>query len=127
MPTRQIEPDQWKAFLEEFSRRHQGTVVAIEVADPESGKQSEVRAMPFVGITFETNGSEADTIEVLAGTETEDHVEHTIFRPKAIYHKEAAGLISDEVNRDEILEITSADDPPITYLRFRHVNHPNSR
>jgi hypothetical protein len=126
MPTRQIEPDQWKSFLEEFSRRHQGSLIAIETADPEAGTQEETKLMPFLGISFEEKGSEADSVEVIAGTEAEDHVTHTIFLPKKIYHKEGAGLISDEVNRDEILEITSADDPPITYLRFRRGNtsHP---
>ena|SRR5579883_2290720 len=119
MPTRQIEPEQWKPFLEDFSRRHQGVTVEIEIADPEAGTQEEVRSLPFVGISFEAKGSDADSIEVLAGTETEDHIAHTIFRPKKIYHKEAAGLISDEVNQDEVLEITSAATPPITYLRFR--------
>ena len=119
MPTRQIEPNEWKDFLDDFSRRHQGVIVAIETADPEAGTQNEVSALPFVGINFQVKGSEADTIEVMAGTEKEDHVEHTIFRPKAIYHKDAAGLVSDEINQDEILEITSADNPPITYLRFR--------
>jgi hypothetical protein len=127
MPTRQIEPDQWKAFLEEFSRRHQGAFVAVETADPEDGTQEETKEMPFLGISFEVKGSEADSVEVIVGTEAEDHITHTIFRPKKIYHKEAAGLISDEVNRDEILEITSADDPPITYLRFRHGNRTNPR
>ena len=38
--------------------------------------------------------------------------------PVHVYHKNAAGLISEEVNPDEVLEITSSDDPRITYLRF---------
>lgn len=122
MPTRQIEPDQWKPFLDDFSRRHQGAKIAIEIADPQSGTQEEARWLPFVGISFEEKGSEADSIEILAGIQTEDHLTHTIFRPKKVYHKEGAGIASDEVNRDEIIEITSADEPPITYLRFRHPN-----
>lgn len=126
MPTRQIEATQWKEYLEDFSRRHQGAQIAIETADPEAGTQEEARWLPFVGISFEIKGSEADSIEILAGTETADHLTHTIFRPKKVYHKEGAGIASDEVNQDEILEITSADEPPVTYLRFRHPSRRSS-
>ncbi|HEX5324000.1 MAG TPA: DUF5335 family protein [Capsulimonadaceae bacterium] len=120
MSTREIQPAQWKPFLEDFSRRHQGVLMAIETADPDAGPQEEINALPFVGISYEEKGSDADSVEVSAGTEPERHMTHVIFRPRAIYHKEGAGLISDEVNRDEILEITSADEPPVTYLRFLH-------
>ena len=44
---------------------------------------------------------------------------HIVSNPQQVFHKTGAGVMSAEVNPDEVLEITASDDPPITYLRFR--------
>ena len=119
MATHDIERERWGAFFDEFSRRRQGMLVTIEAVAPESGPQVETRGLPFVGITLDRKGSGGDTIEILTGTERDDHLSHTIPAPTRVYHKTGAGVMSDEVNPDEILEITSSGDPPITYLRFQ--------
>lgn len=121
MPTRPIEAAEWKTYLDEFSRHHQGALVAVEIADPQMGTQEEARWLPFVGISYEEKGSDANSVELIAGDQS-NNLTHVIFRPKKIYHKEGAGIASDEVNRDEIIEVTSADEPPVTTLRFRHPN-----
>ena len=45
-------------------------------------------------------------------------VTHAIENPNRVFHKTAAGVMSDEVNQDEVIEITAPGHPPITYLRF---------
>lgn len=119
MPTREISRDQWPAFLDEFSRRRAGARVTIEVVNgPQADPRFTARHLPLVGVSYDEKGSGAGHIEILAGTEADDHITHTVVQPVHLYHKDGAGLISDEVNVDEIIEITSAAQPPITYLRF---------
>ncbi len=116
MATREIAKAEWPAFLDEFSRARQGALVTIEVVDPQTGPRFPARRLPLVGLSYEDK--EGESIVIIAGTEASDHLSHTVTRPVHLYHKEGAGLISEEVNPHEILEITSADYPPITSLRF---------
>ncbi len=119
MPTREIGRAQWPAFLDEFSRRRAGALVTIEiVSGPQNNPQFAARRLPLTGLAYDGKGSGADQIEIMAGTETDDQITHVVVQPIHLYHKEGAGLISEEVNADEIIEITSAVPPPITYLRF---------
>ena len=119
MPTREISRDHWPAFFDDFSRARAGSLVTIElVSDPQADPQFEARRLPLVGLSYDPKGSGAGHIEIMVGTEGSDHVTHTITQPVHVYHKDGAGLISDEVNVDEILEVTSASATRITYLRF---------
>ena len=93
--------------------------MTVEVADPQKGPRKEISDKPLVGITMDHAGSGAGSITLLLGGEGADLITHIVTEPKALYHKSAAGIISDEVNHaDEIVEITSAGDPPITQLHF---------
>jgi hypothetical protein len=118
MATHEIPKEQWSDFLTTFSDRRKGAKVTVEVADPHKGPRKEVADLPLIGITIDDAGSDAGSISLLLGEEGSDHVTHIINSPKALYHKSAAGVLSDEVNQDEILEVTSSDDPPVTQLHF---------
>jgi hypothetical protein len=118
MATHEIARENWAEFLEDFSKRHEGAEVEADAVSPQSGVRPETQWLPFVGIEFEEKGSEAGTIRLLTGTVIGDN-SIEITSPKQVYHKPGAGVMSDEVTENEILEITSADEPPITYLRFR--------
>ncbi len=119
MPTREISPDRWPAFFDDFSRARAGSLVTIElISGPQTDPWFEARRLPLVGLSYDPKGSGEGHIELMAGTEGADHVTHIIAQPVHVYHKDGAGLISDEVNVDEILEITSTATPRITYLRF---------
>lgn len=118
MATHEITRENWAEFFEEFSKRHQGAEMEADAVSPQSGVRPETQWLPFVGIAFEQRGSEAGTIRVLTATGIGDNTIE-IAAPKQVYHKPGAGVLSDEVTENEILEITSAGDPPITYLRFR--------
>jgi len=119
MPTREIPRSDWKTYFDEFSRTRQNENITVEVIfNPQGDPQYAFERQPLVGISYAEKGSEAGTIEIIVGGEIGDSLTHTVTSPVHIYHKNAAGMISDEVNPDEVLEITSTDDPRITYLRF---------
>ncbi|MBC8138498.1 MAG: DUF5335 family protein [Fibrella sp.] len=114
MATHEIPQDQWESFFAVFSERRNGALVTVELADPQKGPRKAETNQPLTGITIDDAGS---VLLQLGGTGS-DTVTRTITEPKAVYHKSAAGVMSDEVNHDEIIEITSAGDPPITQLHF---------
>ena len=81
-----IEQDQWKSFLDEFSKRNQLRATRLEVVS-ELGAQEEEEYLPLVGVSFETKGSAAGSVEIILGGETaadERHLEHTISKVQRI-------------------------------------------
>lgn len=114
MATHEISKDQWESFFSVFSERRGGALVTVEIADPQKGPRKAETNQPLTGITMDDAGS----VVLHLGAGSGDAVTRIITEPKAVYHKSAAGVMSDEVNHDEIIEITSAGDPPITQLHF---------
>ncbi len=81
-----IERDQWKSFLDEFSKRNQLRATRLEIVG-ELGDQEEEEYLPLVGVSFETKGSAAGSVEVILGGEStadERHLEHTISKVQRI-------------------------------------------
>jgi hypothetical protein len=81
-----IERDQWKSFLDEFSKRNQLRATRLEVVG-ELGDQEEEEYLPLVGVSFEDKGSAAGSVEVILGGEStadERHLEHTISKVQRI-------------------------------------------
>lgn len=102
MQTRQIPQNEWPAFLDRFSSRHQGWLVNLEVFGPDIGAQVEGTALVLEGLTDEYDEMHGDTITIMAGNKPDDHVTHSIRRPteinleKADTGEEAALLIKGE-------------------------------
>jgi hypothetical protein len=113
MATHEIGRDAWASYFEEFTRTHQNARVTVETVDAQADPQISPKDKPFTGISYANQG-DGEIIELLLGGEKA----HAITAPKHVYHKTGAGIISDEVNSDEILEITSAGHPAITLLQF---------
>jgi hypothetical protein len=118
MATHEVSREDWPSFFEELSIKRQGCSVTIVEVDPKTGPSSVVTKLPFVGMSYEEKGSEAGAIEVMAGTEPEDHITHVIQDPQQVIHKTGRGLLSSELNPSDIVEITKVDGPPITYVQF---------
>ena len=122
MPTREIARTEWKTYFDEFSQARQGELVTVElIFDPQADPQYALERQPLVGLSYEEKGSGEGSILIMAGGETGDSLTHSVTHPVHVYHKNARGMISDEVNIDEVLEITSADLPRIVYLRFEPI------
>jgi hypothetical protein len=83
----EIPRDQWKTFLDEFSKRNQLRPTRLEVIGQEIGAQEEEELLPFVGISFERKGSAAGSVEIMLGGETATEprqLTHTIFDAQRI-------------------------------------------
>ena len=75
-----IEKDQWKTFLDEFSKRNRLRTTRLEVIS-EIGAQEEEEYLPLVGVSLDPKGTAAGSVEImLAGEGPRDdrHLEHTI-------------------------------------------------
>ena len=66
----EIERNQWKTFLEEFSKRNQLRPTSLEIIGGDIGAQEEEKSLPFIGASFETKGDEAGSVEIMLGGET---------------------------------------------------------
>jgi hypothetical protein len=83
----EIPRDQWKTFLDDFSKRNQLRPTRLEVIGLEIGAQEEEELLPFLGISFERKGTAAGSIEILLGGETAREprqLTHTIFNAQRI-------------------------------------------
>lgn len=119
MPTREIARTEWKTYFDDFSKHRQGEVVSVElVFSPQADPSYPLEHQPLVGLSYEDKGSDAGSILIMAGGEETDSVTYRVTNPVHVYHKNARGLISEEINEDEVIEVTSTDDPRIVFLRF---------
>ena len=66
----EIERNQWKTCLDEFSKRNQSRSTRLEVIGIDIGAQEEEKYLPFIGISFESKGSAAGSVEIHLGDET---------------------------------------------------------
>ncbi len=109
--TEEIPRKHWPLFFDEFSRRHEGWLVDVEVLMGERGAQKEVSALPFYGATAVLDAPASVTIE-LGGREA-DHVEHRIDAPDRVWLEsladgaEAALDIESEGGRKTLLKFRS--------------------
>ena len=110
--TREIPREEWTAFLDSFSRQHAGWLSTVEVLGPAVGAQVEAREQPLSGISAELKGGKRDSISILVGDKSEDHVTHIIDAPSHVRLKE-----TDE-GAHEALQIES-EGGVTTLLRFR--------
>ena len=119
MPTREIPRTEWKTYFDEFSRARAGELVSVElIYNPQGDPEFPWNKQPLVGLIYEEKDGEPGTVVISAGGEENNQHSHSVTNPVHVYHKNARGLISDEVNIDEVVEITSSDDPRIVFLHF---------
>jgi len=112
MPTQEIPPDQWKTFLDTFSRQHEGWLATLEVLGTDIGAQQEARDLPLEGITAASRDGAPEAIAISLGKTADNHVTHTITEPTRIW------LEQTSQGANAALEIESADQVK-TLLRFR--------
>jgi hypothetical protein len=76
-----IKQEQWKTFLDDFSKRNQSRATRLEVVGNEIGAQPEEEYLPLMGVSFEQKGSDAGSVVIILGSETgatQRHVEHFV-------------------------------------------------
>jgi hypothetical protein len=112
MGTQEIQRDEWKTFLDTFSRQHEGWLATLEVLGPDIGAQQEAGDLPLEGITATSKDNAVESIAISLGKAPEDHITHTITEPTRVW------LEQTSLGANAALEIESADEVK-TLLRFR--------
>lgn len=113
MRTRDIPREQWVRFFDEFSRRHEGWVVTLEVIGLDIGDQEEANGLPLVGVSADLKDRE-NRIEIIVGGRPDADVTRFITTPKSVWVKES------KMPGDEALEVESEDGTK-TILNFHRV------
>ena len=113
MATHDIPQANWPAFFDEFNTHRKGAKVTVEAVSSTTGRHTEAEAVPFEGITYDAG---ANTLTIHWGGDKPQN--HSVPGATHLYHKTGAGVMSSEVNPEEILEITSSGTPPIHLLHF---------
>lgn len=83
----EIERNEWKTFLDEFSKRNQLRPTRLEVVGENIGAQEEEELLPLSGVSFEPKGAAAGSVEIILGGETvadPRHLTHTVFNVRRI-------------------------------------------
>src|SRR5207248_8926244 len=92
--------------LDDFSKRNCGRIADLEVLSEELGTQGEAETLPFEGITLETKGSLASSVEIMLGrTGSADNrnLTHTVTQVRRIVPKTGVD------GREDALEIETVD------------------
>ena len=103
MQTREIPRSEWPAFIKSFSSRHQGWVVDVEVFGPDIGAQVEGTGLVLQGLINERDEVDRNTIVIMAGNRSDDHVTHSINHPREV------SLEKTDSGMDAALSITGED------------------
>ena len=103
MKTKEIPKNEWPKFLENFSRKHAGWSVTIEIFGTELGAQVQERELALAGIVDEWDEIHGDRIAIMVGEKPDDHMTHSIEHPTQVSLEQTAG------GADVALAIKSAD------------------
>ena len=102
----EIQQDQWQAYLDDFSKRNSGRMADLQIISEEVGTQREAEMLTFEGITLETKGSLASSVEIMLGScgaADDRNLTHTITQVRRIVPKIGAD------GREDALEIEAGD------------------
>ena len=102
----EIQQEQWQTYLDDFSKRNLGRTADLQVLSEELGTQEEAEMLAFEGITLETKGSLASSVEImLGGTGSADNrnLTHTVTQVRRIVPKTGVD------GREDALEIEARD------------------
>lgn len=78
-----IEREQWKNFLDEFSKRNQMRATRLEIVG-DIGAQEEEEHVPLIGVSLETKGPDAGSVDIILGGETAADPRHLAHRVRHV-------------------------------------------
>lgn len=113
MGTREITREQWSGFFDDFSKKHEGWIVTLEVIGADIGDQEEANGLPLVGISADLKDRE-NRLEIITGGLPNEDVTRFVNTPKRVWVREA------KIPGDEAVEIES-EDGTRTLLTFQHI------
>lgn len=110
MRTIEIPTRDWSRTLDEFSLLHQGWLVSLDVVASTLGTQPEIRELPLVGVTAESNPLDS-AITIAAARLDGAHIAHVVHSPRHVR------IERTPEGEDVALEVQSADGTA-AILRF---------
>jgi hypothetical protein len=119
MPSREIPREEWMTVLDSFSRQHEGWLVDVEVVTDGLGAHREIREKSLIGVSADLKSHGIDTISIIAGDRSDDHVNHIINRPSRV------ALEETEEGAHKGLRI-DAEDGQMTLVLFRSPTLPET-
>jgi len=111
MSTREVTRNEWTSFFNIFSKQHEGWLASLEILGDEVGAQTEAVELPFEGISFNEE-DEPESVIISLGKTPEDHVSHTVERPRHVWLKQTVEGAHDSLEIEE-------EGNQKTLLRFR--------
>jgi hypothetical protein len=100
------DPNNWKEFFDNFSKRNKSRLVSVEIFN-EFGAQKEVKKMPLSGIVFESRSrTDSSSLEIMLENRRSNqlsHLTHFIPNVKNVLPKKYAD------GCDEALEVEDAE------------------
>ena len=116
MRTKEIQQSVWPEFFDTFSRKHQGTLIGMEILGPEIGAQLQEDGLSLEGITAETDEVSTQTIMIMVGAKADHHITHSIRHPTQV---------SLEQNDEGVdIALTIQGDRSTAVLRFEWPGSP---
>jgi hypothetical protein len=112
MQTREIPRDEWREFLDNFSREHEGWEVTVEVLAGTEGDQVLTSGSPLLGISYSGEQGSNESVSVIAGEDASDNINHTISTPSHIR------VAQSDFGEPQGLQIESQTEPT-TIVTFR--------
>jgi Family of unknown function (DUF5335) len=119
MADREIPREQWRSFLDSFSRRHDGWLATVEIVRPGGAVDIEALDKPLMGVSAERRPGGEEALSILLGGRADDHVAHIVHAPVRLHIAETAE------GADESLDIDTAGGGT-TRLRFRTTRLPET-
>jgi hypothetical protein len=116
MRTREVTRNEWTNFFAVFSKQHEGWIASLEILGDQVGAQAEAIELPFEGISVSAE-HEPQSLIINLGRTAEDHVSHTVERPRHVW------LRQTEEGANDSLEIVEEGNQK-TLLRFRSPTLP---
>jgi hypothetical protein len=111
MKTKEIPKNEWPKFLNNFSSKHEGWSVTLEILGPELGAQVQEHDLALAGIVDEWDGVHDHQIDIMVGGKPDAHITHSIKNPTQVSLEQTEGC------EDVALAIKSADGV-MALLRF---------
>jgi hypothetical protein len=105
-----IPQNEWREFLQEFSRRHHGWLVTIETHDLKTAENVASRFMPLQSIALDLEDEKNPRINVTVRSDQKE-IKHIFFRPSQLV------LYRSDRGDEEAVRIVSINTS--TTVRFR--------
>lgn len=104
MRTVEIPRNTWPTALNDFSNRHLGWPISIDVLNSEIGAQPEVQDLPLMGVAVEER--EGGTI-VISAAKQREHLTHIIHAPNRVW------IEQDDEGTDVALQVEASESTTI--------------